>query len=444
MTGHGDYRRCGPRLQAVRARRWRIITPHPSAGVTVAQTNGSGGRMKRFAVLAAAVALLAAGSAQAQKKYSPGASDTEIRIGQTMPYSGPASAYGVIGKAEAAYFAMVNEQGGVNGRRIEFLSLDDGYSPPRTVEQTRRLVEQDEVLFIFQSLGTPTNSAIQKYLNARKVPHLFLATGATKWADPRSYPWTMGFNPTYQTEARIYAQHILKTRPDAKIALLYQNDDFGKDYLTGFKGMLGDRAAKMIVAEQTYEVTDPTVDSQVVSLKSSGADTLLTFATPKFAAQVVRKVGEIGWKPVHYLTNVSISVSAVLQPAGLDRATGLITAAYAKDPTDPQWKNDPGTKAWEQWMQKYHKSGNLEDGFNVYGYTAAQAMVHVLRACGDDLTRENIMRQAASLRKLELPMMLPGVTLSTSPTDFNPIGEMQLSRFDGKRWVPFGEVLSGR
>jgi len=401
--------------------------------------------MKRLtAALTAAALCLFAGAVHAQKKYSPGASDTEIRIGQTMPYSGPASAYGVVGKAEAAYFAMVNEQGGVNGRKINFLSLDDGYSPPKTVEQTRKLVEQEEVLLIFQSLGTPTNTAIQKYLNAKKVPHLFLATGANKWSDPKSFPWTMGFNPSYQAEGRIFARHVLETRPDAKIALLYQNDDFGKDYVIGVKGLLGDKAAKMIIAEQTYEVSDPTVDSQIVSLKASGADVLLTFATPKFAAQAIRKVADLGWKPTHYLTNVSSSVATVLQPAGLDKAAGIISAHYVKDPTDPQWKNDPAKLAWEEWMKRYHKSGMLDDGFNVYGYITAQLMVHVLKACGDDLTRENVMRQAANLRNLELPMLLPGISINTSPTDFSPIGEMQLARFDGKRWVLFGNILSGR
>jgi ABC-type branched-subunit amino acid transport system substrate-binding protein len=401
--------------------------------------------MKRLtAVLTAAVLCLFAGAVHAQKKYSPGASDTEIRIGQTMPYSGPASAYGVVGKAEAAYFAMVNEQGGINGRKINFISLDDGYSPPKTVEQTRKLVEQEEVLLIFQSLGTPTNTAIQKYLNAKKVPHLFLATGANKWSDPKGFPWTMGFNPSYQAEGRIFAQHVLETRPDAKIALLYQNDDFGKDYVIGVKGLLGDKAAKMIIAEQTYEISDPTVDSQIVSLKASGADVLLTFATPKFAAQAIRKVGDLGWKPTHYLTNVSSSVATVLQPAGLDKAAGIISAHYFKDATDPQWKNDPAKLAWEDWMKRYHKTGVLEDGFNVYGYITAQLLVHVLKACGDDLTRENVMRQAANLRKLELPMLLPGITVNTSPTDFSPIGEMQLARFDGKRWVLFGNILSGR
>ncbi|MFO1319362.1 MAG: ABC transporter substrate-binding protein [Burkholderiales bacterium] len=401
--------------------------------------------MQFRAIVAAALAFgLVIAPAMAQKKVGPGVTDTEIKIGQTMPYSGPASAYATIGKAESAYIAMINDQGGVNGRRINLISLDDSYSPPKTVEQTRKLVEQEEVLMIWQSLGTPTNTAIQKYLNAKKVPHLFLATGASKWADPKNFPWTMGFNPTYQAEARIYAQHILKTKPDAKLAILYQNDDFGKDYLHGFKGMLGDRGAKMIVGEQSYEVTDPTIDSQIVALKSSGADTLLTFATPKFAAQVIRKVAELGWKPMHYMTNVSASVSAVLAPAGVERAAGIVSAVYFKDLSDPQYKNDPAAKAWLEWMQKYHKSGDVNDAFNVYGYIVGQVLVHVLKACGDDLTRENVMKQAANLKGLELPLMLPGVKISTSPTDFNPIGEMQLARFDGKRWVPTGEVLSGR
>ncbi len=365
--------------------------------------------MKRFAscIAALAAAVLVVSPALAQKKYGPGVTDTEIKIGQTMPYSGPASAYGVIGKAEAAYFAMINDQGGVNGRKINLISLDDGYSPPRTVEQTRKLVEQEEVLLIFQSLGTPTNTATQKYLNAKKVPQLFLASGASKWGDPKNFPWTMGWNPTYQAEGRIYAQHILETKPDAKIAVLYQNDDFGKDYVAGFKGLLGDKATKLIVAEQTYEVTDPTVDSQVVSLKSSGADVLVTFATPKFAAQVIRKV-------------------------------------YDKDATDPQWKTDPAFKVWDEWMKKYHKGADPLDGLNAYGYTTAQTLVHVLKACGDDLSRENVMRQAANLKGLELPMLLPGIKLNTSPTDFYPIGEMVLTRFDGKRWVVTGKLLSGR
>ena len=402
--------------------------------------------MKRLAscIAAIAAAVLSVSPALAQKKYGPGVTDAEIKIGQTMPYSGPASAYGVIGKAEAAYFAMINDQGGVNGRKINLISLDDGYSPPRTVEQTRKLVEQEEVLLIFQSLGTPTNTATQKYLNAKKVPQLFLASGASKWSDPKNFPWTMGWNPSYQAEGRIYAQHILETKPDAKIAVIYQNDDFGKDYVVGFKGMLGEKGAKLIVAEQSYEVTDPTVDSQVVSLKSSGADVLVTFATPKFAAQVIRKVHDIGWRPVHYLTNVSISVAAVLVPAGLEKATGILSAHYIKDATDPQWKNDPAFKVWDDWMKKYHKSGDPLDGFNTYGYTTAQTLVHVLKACGDDLSRENVMRQAANLKGLELPMLLPGIKLNTSPTDFNPIGEMMLTRFDGKRWVVTDKLLSGR
>ena len=397
-----------------------------------------------LSLAAIAAALCIATPSMAEKKYGPGASDTAIKVGQTMPYSGPASAYGVVGKAEVAYFAMVNDKGGINGRKVELLSLDDGYSPPKTVEQTRKLVEQEQVLLIFQSLGTPTNTATQKYLNAKKVPQIFLASGANKWSDPKNFPWTMGWNPSYRAEARIYAQHILETKPNAKLAVLFQNDDFGKDYVLGLESMLGDKAAKMIVAKASYEVTDPTIDSQIVTLQASGADTLLTFATPKFAAQVIRKVHDIGWKPLHYMANVSISVAAVLAPAGLDKAAGLLSAAYMKDPTDAQWKNDPGVKAWEEWMKKYLPGADLSDSLYAYGYATAQTLAHVLKACGDDLSRENIMKQAANVSNLELPMLLPGIRLNTSPTDFSPIGEMQLTRFDGKRWAVFGKVMSGR
>jgi ABC-type branched-subunit amino acid transport system substrate-binding protein len=395
--------------------------------------------------LALAAALLAAAlPAHAQKKYGPGVTDTEIRIGQTMPYSGPASAYGVIGKSQKAFFDMINEQGGINGRKINFISLDDGYNPARTVEQTRRLVEQENVLLLFQSLGTPTNSAIHKYVNAKKVPHVLIATGANKWADPKNYPWTIGFNPSYQVEARIYAQHILKNTPNAKIAVLYQNDDFGKDYVIGLKSGLGAKAASMIVREVSYEVTDPTVDSQVVDLRGSGADVLLTFATPKFAAQAIRKVGDLGWKPVHYLTVVSSSVGAVLQPAGLDKSTGLITALYLVDPTDPEASKLPGMKAWSEWMQKYNKGADPSDQFHVNAYAAAWLLTEILKACGDDLTRENVMKQAASLKDVQIPVVIPGIRVNTTATDFATFGEMQLGRFDGKRWVPFGELLSGR
>lgn len=398
-----------------------------------------------FRTLALAAALLAAAlPAHAQKKYGPGVTDTEIRIGQTMPYSGPASAYGVIGKSQKAFFDMINEQGGINGRKINFISLDDGYNPARTVEQTRRLVEQEQVLLLFQSLGTPTNSAIHKYVNAKKVPHVLIATGASKWADPKNHPWTIGFNPSYQVEARIYAQHILKNSPNAKIAVLYQNDDFGKDYVIGLKSGLGTKASSMIVREVSYEVTDPTVDSQVVDLRGSGADVLLTFATPKFAAQAIRKVGDLGWKPTHYLTVVSSSVGAVLQPAGLDKSTGLITALYLVDPTDPEASKLPGMKAWSEWMQKYNKGADPSDQFHVNAYAAAWLLTEILKACGDDLTRENVMKQAASLRDVQIPVVIPGIRVNTTATDFATFGEMQLGRFDGKRWVPFGELLSGR
>jgi len=392
-------------------------------------------------VLFAAVVTLALPQlSHAQKKYGPGATDAEIKLGQTMPYSGPASAYGAIGRAEVAYFQMMNEQGGVNGRKINLISLDDGYSPPRAVEQVRKLVEEEEVLALFQNLGTPTNSAIHKYVNAKKVPHLFLATGATKWGDPKNFPWTIGFQPAYQIEAKIYAKYLLKNKPDAKIAVLYQNDDYGKDYLKGLKDGLDDKTG-MIVAEASYEVSDPTVDSQIVSLKSSGADVMFTIATPKFAAQSIRKVYDIGWKPVHFVNNVSSSVGAVLAPAGLEKSVGLITALYFKDPTDPQWEKDAGMRKWREFMKKYLPAADQADFNYVYGYGAAQLMTMVLKACGDDLTRENLMKQATSLQDVMLDVALPGVKINTSQTDFYPIEQVQLARFDGKRWVLFGEVL---
>jgi branched-chain amino acid transport system substrate-binding protein len=401
--------------------------------------------MKQTIVTGASAAglMFAGGLAFAAGQYGPGASDTEIKIGNTMPYSGPASAYGAIGKAEAAYFTMINEQGGINGRKINFISRDDGYSPPKAVELVRQLVEQDQVLFLFQTLGTPSNTAIQGYLNDNKVPQLFVATGADKWNDPKNHPWTMGWQPSYRVEARIYARYILKNLPDAKIAVLYQNDDFGKDYLIGLREGLGAKADKMIVATQSYETTDPTVDSQVASLQGSGADVLLTAATPKFAAQAIRKVFDIGWKPTHFLTNVSISVKAVLQPAGPEKGVGIISAGYLKEPTDPQWKNTPEYNEWLDWMKKYNSSANVADGNNVYGYTVSQTMVDVLKAAGNNLTRENIMKQAANIHSEKLPMLLPGITVSTSPTDFAPIKQMQLEKFDGTTWQLFGEVLSG-
>jgi len=391
-------------------------------------------------LVAAAFAL--PGPAMAQKKYDPGASDTEVKIGQTMPYSGPGSAYGTIGRAESAYFQMINDQGGVNGRKITLLSLDDGYSPPKTVEQIRRLVEDDGVLFIFQSLGTAANTAIQKYLNARKVPQLFVATGATKWGDPQNFPWTMGWQPNYQSEGRIYAKYVLRHKLTAKVGVLYQNDDYGKDYLKGLKEGLGGKVS-LIVKEVSYEASDPTVDSQIITLQASGADTFFIFAIPKFAAQAIRKSYDIGWRPLAFVNNVSSSVASVLEPAGLDKSTGLITALYLKDPTDPQWQKEKSFKDWVDWMKRYYAQGDLTDIANVYGYSIAQTMVQVLRQCGDELTREAVMREAANLKNLELPMLLPGIRVNTSPTDFYPVEQMQLARFDGKRWGLFGEVITG-
>lgn len=388
----------------------------------------------------AATALAAAGTnALAQKKYDPGADDKEIKIGALHPYSGPASAYGTIGKAIGAYFEKVNAEGGINGRKIKYIALDDGYNPAKAVEMSRKLVEEDEALLVFNPLGTPSNTAIQRYLNQKKVPQLFVATGATKWGDPKGFPWTMGWQPTYQAEGRIYAQHILETKPNAKIAVLFQNDDYGKDYLKGFEDGLGDKAKTMIVARASYEVTDPTVDSQMVTLKSSGADVFFNITTPKFAAQAIKKAAEIGWKPMHFLNNVSSSVGSVLKPAGLENSVGVISTAYIKDPTDPQWANDKGFQEWVAWMKKYYPSGNLADGFNVYGYTVAQGLVQVLKQCGDNLTRENVMKQAASL-DMTLPMLLPGVNVKTAADDFYPIEREQLQRFDGKTWVLFGKV----
>ena len=387
------------------------------------------------------IACVTSSAALAEKKYGPGVTDTEIKIGSTNPYSGPASAYGTIGRAESAYFKMINDQGGINGRKINFISLDDAYSPPKTVEQVRRLVEQEEVLFIFQSLGTPSNTAIQKYMNAKKVPQLFVATGATKWGDPQNFPWTMGWQPNYQTEAHLYAKYLLQNKPGARIAVLYQNDDYGKDYLKGFHEGLGKLAEKLIAREVSYEVTDPTVDSQIVTLQASGADTLFIIATPKFAAQAIRKTYDVGWRPLTFLNNVSTSIAAVLEPAGLEKSVGLVTVLYFKDPNDPQWANDPAMKEWQGWMKKYYPDGNVSDGLNVYGYLAAQTLIQTLKQCGDDLTRENVMRQAADMKDLALPMLLPGIKVNTSPTDFYPVDQIQLARFDGKRWVLFGEVL---
>src|SRR5437763_707045 len=358
--------------------------------------------IRRLAVLSAAFGLLAAssGGALAQKKYDTGATDTEIKIGNIMPYSGPASAYGIIGKTEAAYFKKINDAGGINGRKINFISYDDAYSPPKTVEQARKLVESDEVLRIFNSLGTPPNSAIHKYMNSKKVPQLFVATGATKWNDPREYPWTMGWQPNYQSETQIYAKYILKHKPNAKIAVLYQNDDYGKDYLKGLKDGLGAKASSLIVAEESYETTEPTIDSHIVKLKSTGADVFVNITTPKFAAQAIKKIAEIEWKPLHFLNNVSNSIGSVIKPAGFENGQDIISSQYFKDPTDTQWKDDPGMKAWNEFLDKYYPEANRADASVMYAYNVAQGLVHVLKACGDNLTRENIMKQAASIKDL--------------------------------------------
>ncbi len=393
---------------------------------------------RRGALLsAAALLLLAAGPAAAQT----GVTDTTIKLGNIMPYSGPASAYGQIGETIGKYFEKVNSEGGINGRKIEFLSYDDGYSPPKTVEQARRLVESDEVLLIFNSLGTPTNTAIHKYMNAKKTPQLFVATGASKWGQPEKFPWTMGWQPTYPTEAKIYARYILDKYPDAKIGVLYQNDDYGKDYLTGFKEGLGDKTS-MIVSEQPYEVADPTVDSQIVNLKASGADVFFNITTPKFAAQAIKKAHEIGWKPTQFLNNVSVSVGSVLKPAGFEAATGVISAGYTMESGDPQWADNPDMVEWREFMNKWHPQGDQSSSFTVYGYAVAKTMEHVLREAGDDLSRENVMKTAASMKQVRIPMLLPGITLSTSETDFYPIESMQLMRFNGESWERFGDVIS--
>ena len=382
-----------------------------------------------------------AAPAFAQKSYGPGVTDTEVKIGQTMPYSGPLSAFGTMGRAEAAYFDMINARGGVNGRKIKLLSLDDGYSPPRTIEQTRKLVESDEVLVLFSSFGTPTNTAAMKYLNAKGVPQLLIAATGIKWGDPRDFRWTMAFLPNQRTGTAGYVHYLRKNRPDARIAVLYQNDDFGKDYVKALRENLGASADKMILAEASYESTDPTVDSQLTTLKSSGADTLFSFASPKFVAQSIRKVYDLGWKPLHFIPYSSTSVSAVLHPAGLEKSAGVVSSAYVKDPTDPQWKSDPATKEWLAWMRQYYPAGDVAEIFNVYAYTNAQLLVHVLEQCGDELTRVNVMKQAGNLKNFELPMLLPGVRINTSATDYDPIEQLQLMRFDGKEWVRFGEVV---
>ena len=395
---------------------------------------------------AAAVAGLmiatATGSAVAQKKYDTGASDTEIKIGNIIPYSGPASAYGSVGKAMAGYFKKINDEGGINGRKVNFISYDDAYSPPKAVEQTRKLVEGDEVLAVFGALGTPSNTAIQKYLNAKKVPQLFLATGATKWNDPKNFPWTMGWLPSYQSEGRIYAKYLLQEKPDAKIAVLYQNDDFGKDYLKGLQDGLGAKKS-MIVMEDSYELSEPSIDTHIVKLKATGADVLVIFTTPKFGAQTIKKVGELGWRPMQIIANVSASTANVMKPAGLEFSQGVISATYAKDSTDPQWNDDPGMKDYKAFLAKYVPEVNVADSSAVTGYNMAQTMAAVLKQCGDDLTRANVMKQAASIKDLEQGGLLPGIKINTSATDFSPIEQLRLMRFKGERWELFGGVIDG-
>jgi branched-chain amino acid transport system substrate-binding protein len=393
-------------------------------------------------VTATAIAIaLSASSAHAQKKYDTGATDTEIKIGQTVPFSGPASAYATIGKAQAAYIRMVNDQGGVNGRKINFIQYDDAYSPPKTVEQVRKLVESDEVLLTFQLIGTPSNAAVQKYLNQKKVPQLFAATGASKFTDPRNFPWTIGFNPNYQTEGRIYARYILKNYPNAKIGILYQNDDLGRDYIAGLKSGLGTRAAAMIVAETSYELTDPTIDSQIVQLKTVGADLVFDASTPKFAAQAIKKIADLGWKPVHILDINATSVGAVMKPAGLENSRDVISVNYGKDPLDPSWKDDAGMKRYFAFMAKYYPEGDKDSSFNTYGYSTSQLLIEVLKHCGDELTRENVMRQATSLKDVQLDLALPGIVGSTSPNDYRVNKQLQMMKFNGERWELFGPII---
>ncbi|MCK1712631.1 MULTISPECIES: ABC transporter substrate-binding protein [unclassified Bradyrhizobium] len=401
------------------------------------------GRRESLAALAMLVAgLLAMTPASAQKKYDPGATDTDIKIGNIMPYSGPASSYGVIGKTEGAFFKMINDQGGINGRKINFIGYDDAYSPPKAIEQARKLVESDEVLLIFQPLGTPSNSAIMKYMNAKKVPQLFVASGGTKFGDPKNFPWTMGFQPNYQSEGRIYAKYIRDNFPNSKIAVFWQNDDAGKDQFKGLKDGLGDKAG-MIIADKSYEVSDPSIDSQIVALHDSGADIFFSWAAPKGSAQAIRKVGELGWKPKFFLANTATSVASVLKPAGLDYSRDIISTIYLKDPTDPTWDKDPAVVKWREFMDKYYPDGDKANSNNVYGYVQAEAMAQVLKQCGDNLTRENVIKQAASLKNFHTELMLPGIIVNTSAGDYFPIEQMQLMRFNGQAWELFGDVITG-
>jgi branched-chain amino acid transport system substrate-binding protein len=394
------------------------------------------------AAAAAALVVLTTQGALAQKKYDTGASDTEIKIGNVDAYSGPASAYGIIGKTEEAYFKMINDAGGINGRKINFISYDDGYSPPKTVEQTRKLIESDEVFLVFNGLGTPTQTAVQKYQNVKKVPQLFVATGASKWNDPKEFPWTMGWQPSYRVEARIFAKYILKEKPGAKVAVFYQNDDFGKDYLAGLKDIFGDKASSIIVAEESYETTEPSIDSHIVKLKGTGADVLVNISTPKFAAQAIKKLAELEWKPMHLMTNVSISIGAVMKPAGLEASEGVLSAGYLKDASDPQWTNDEGMKKFMAFVDKYMPGANISDANLVYGFAAAETMVQVLKQCGDDLTRENVMKQAASLKDFAPDTLLPGIKVNTGSTDFAPIEQLKMMQFKNGKWDFFGDIIS--
>ncbi len=400
-------------------------------------------RISKLLVSATAITAVAltAGLANAGGMYGPGASDTEIKIGNTNPYSGPVSGYSVIGKSIAAYFQEINDRGGINGRKINFVSVDDGYSPPKTKEQFRRLVEKEKVLLIFQSLGTPTNSAVHKYVNRKKVPHLFVATGAAKWGQPEKFPWTMGYQPDYQTAGKIYGNYIMKNAPKGKVGILYQNDDYGKDYVIGMKLAMGDKFDKMVVAQQSYEVTDPTVDSQIVNLRASGADVFYNVSVPKFAAQAIKKSYDIGWKPLHVLNDVSASIPATIKPAGFDKSQGIVTASYLMDPNDPQWQSHKELIAWKAFMKKYQPDADMENVNNVYGWAVAHVMEQVLVQAGDNLTRENIMKQAASLNNFRVPGLLPGIMANTSATDFYPLEQMQMMRFKDKGWELFGEVI---
>jgi branched-chain amino acid transport system substrate-binding protein len=398
---------------------------------------------KKFSLLAAAAALsMLSTQALAQKKYDTGASDTEIKIGNVEAYSGPASAYGVIGKTEEAYFKMVNDAGGINGRKINWISYDDGYSPPKTVEQIRKLIESDEVFLVFNALGTPTQTAVQKYHNAKKVPQLFLATGASKWNDPKDFPWTMGFQPSYRVEARIFAKYILKNKPDAKVAVFYANDDFGKDYVAGLKEVFGDKSSSILIAEESYETTEPSIDSHIVKLKGTGADVFVNISTPKFAAQAIKKMAELDWKPMHVMTDVSISIGSVMKPAGLDASEGVLSAGYLKDASDPQWKDDEGMKKFLVFIDKYMPGANIADSNLVYGYAAAQTMAQVLKQSGDNLTRENVMKQAATLKDFAPDTLIPGIKVNTGPNDFAPIEQLKMMRFKGGQWELFGDIIS--